>query len=177
MQYHDGQLLRISDLSVPARVSDHGSGRNAENDGDYLRITEVREDCWASSYGYYRKDGSEQWFDCAGEPVTIELIEDAPKPYRVGVEDFFDEMMVAIVEGQAAVLPSAAGEFAEAVRNHVATEGCGEQWRALALGRLRGGYPSLYEPEAFIKFITALEEECRKPHQRREEFYAKKRGI
>jgi hypothetical protein len=175
VKFHDGQILRISDLSVPAKVSDHGFGRNANNDGDCLRIVEIREDRRASAYSYHRKDG-EGWADCTGEPVTVELIEDAPKPYRVGAENFVGEMLAAILEGQAVILPSVAAEFAEAVRNHVATEGCGEQWRALALARLRGGYDSLYEPEKFIEYITAFDVECGKPWERREAFYDKRRN-
>lgn len=175
MKFHDGQILRISDLSVPAKVSDHGSGRNADNNGDCLRITEIRDDRRPSSYSYRRKDG-EGWTDCTGEPVTIELVEDAPKPYRVGAEEFVADMLAAIIEGQAVVLPSVAAEFAEAVRNHVATEGCGERWQSLALARLRGGYPSLYEPEEFIKFITAFDQECGKTWERRMAFFEKRRG-
>lgn len=173
---HEGQIVRISDLKVDARVMNSCREKN----GDYFGIQEIRseEDLHLrSSYGYYRKEGSDQWTDCDGQPVTVELIEDAPKPYQVGFEQFFDEMMVAMVEGQGVILPSAAGEFAEAVRNHVATEGCGDQWQKLALARLRGGYPSLYEPEKFIEFITALDAECNKPRERREAFYAQRRGA
>jgi len=175
--FHDGQVLRISDLKVDARVSDHGSGRNADNDGDCLRITEIRDDHYPSSYGYHRKDGSDQWFDCEGVPVTIELIKDAPKPYRVGKEDFFGAILVAICEGYGIPYLPQTSEFAEAVRNHAATENPGEQWEKLALATLRHGRVNLYEFEEFIENINKLDALCSDAYTKREAFYAKRRGA
>jgi hypothetical protein len=172
--FHGGQIVRISDLSRLARVSDHGSGRNADNDGDCLHITEIRDDDQRpSNYGYLRKDG-EGWTDCHGEtPVTIELVEDAPLPYRVGYEEFFTQMMEAILEGEGVLLPSVTAEFVEKVRNHAAYFRLKERWHKLALARLRGGYFNPYEPEAFIKEITAFDDECAKAHERREAFFGR----
>jgi len=173
MNFHDGQILRISDLDVLARVSDHGSGRNADDNGDCLRITEIREDedRRASSYHYIRMDG-EGWTDCLGEtPVTIELVEDAPLPYRVGYEEFFTQMMEAILEGENILLPSVTGEFVEKVRNHAVYYRLQERWHKLAVARLRGGHFNPYEPEAFIKEITAFEAECAKAYERRDKFF------
>lgn len=175
-KFHDGQILRISDLSVEAKVSDHGSGRNADNDGDCLRITEIRDDHRPSSYSYHRKDG-EGWTDCTGEPVTIELVKDAPKPYRVGYESFFDEMLVAICEGAGYVNPRMVKTFAEMVRNHVATEHCSDQWRKLALATLRGCRGELESTTRFIEQIDALNQACFDVFKRRQEFYEERRSA
>lgn len=173
---HEGQVLRISDLEVEALVTD--GGRNRENNGDEFSIQEVRPDMGrlAGCYGYSRKDGSDQWTDCAGEPVTVELIKDAPKPYRVGKEDFFGAIVVAICEGNGITYLPQTSEFAEAVRDHAATEGCGEQWEKLALATLRHGRVNLYEFEQFIEDISKLDELCSDAYTKREEFYAKRRG-
>jgi hypothetical protein len=177
---HEGQILRISDLEVEAVVTGAGSGRNADDNGDCLRITitEVRPegDRRPSSYSYMRQDGSDQWTDCTGEPVTVELVKDAPKPWRAGYEMFFGELMVAICEGDGLVYPPMATSFSEAVRNHVATEGPGDQWQKLALAALRRGKVDLTEPALFIEHITKLDAECTAVYTKREAFFEKRRA-
>lgn len=173
---HEGQILRISDLSVDAEVRD--AGRSADDDGDCFRIQEIRpdNDRRASCYSYSRLDDS-GWTDCTGEPVSVELIHDAPKPWRVGYESFFGELMVATCEGFGLVFPPMAAKFAEAVRNHFATEAPGDQWQKLALGALRHGNVDLTEPALFIEHIAALDKECLQPYILREAFFEKRRSA
>ena len=169
---HEGQILSISDLKVYARVSRSGSTR--ERDGDEFGIVECHADGrWGSAYSYERKNGSEQWTDCEGEPVTVELIHDAPVPRVVGYEEFFGELMVAICEGFSddAARSEIVVRFAETVRNHVATYNPGNQWCKLALATLRGGRGCVAIPLEFIENITAVDKECFKVYVLRDEFY------
>jgi hypothetical protein len=179
---HEGQILRISDLESEARVT--GAGRNQEGDSDYFSIQEIWRDDkprgLGGCYGYYRKDGSEQWTDCNGEPVTVELLRDAPVPRVIGYERFFDETLIAICEGFGVVPPRMAKTFAEILRNHVATEHCSDQWRKLALATLRGArsdFGQFMSTLKFIDHINELDQACFDIFKMREDFYAKKRSA
>lgn len=166
MNFHEGQILRISNLRRLARVWK----QEFSNNGDTLCVSEVREGGFSHSYAYYRQVASDQWRDSMGEPILIELIKDAPKPYRPGEEGFAGEMMIAIAQGYGSSLsPSDAGAFVETVREHVVTASCMGQWKALALSHLRGGRANVYEPRTFIEHITALNEECNKIYVRLQE--------
>ncbi len=179
-QPHEGQILAISDLSVLAIVTEGGNGRNADDNGDCFRIREINPDrmgAMASAYSYLRQDGA-GWTDCHGEePVTVELIHDAPKPRRVGKEEFFGEIVVAICEGYGLTYLPQTSAFAEAVRNHVATENPGIQWERLATATLRHGRVHLYEVESFIEEISKLDAECLKVHTIRQERFDKRHSA